>query len=90
MSQDAVAGLRLSEEKISELLLEKGLTLAVAESCTGGLLGHTITQMPGCSDWFLGGIISYSNEVKVRLLDVFEETLKEYGAVSAETAQGAT
>ncbi len=66
---------------------EKGLTLALAESCTGGLLGHTITSVPGCSNWFLGGVISYSNEVKVRLLNVSEETLKEHGAVSGETAR---
>lgn len=74
------------EDKLTRLFNEKELTLAVAESCTGGLLGHTITQIPGCSDWFLGGVISYSNEVKTKLLDVFQETLREYGAVSAETA----
>ncbi|VAV82391.1 ADP-ribose pyrophosphatase of COG1058 family / Nicotinamide-nucleotide amidase [hydrothermal vent metagenome] len=72
--------------RISSAFNEKGLTLAIAESCTGGLLGHTITSVPGCSDWFLGGVISYSNEVKVKLLNVSEETLKEHGAVSSETA----
>jgi PncC family amidohydrolase len=73
-------------ERISKVFTENKLTLAVAESCTGGLLGHTITQVPGCSVWFLGGVISYSNEVKETLLDVFKETLIEYGAVSGEVA----
>ena len=72
--------------QISNILKEKNLTLAIAESCTGGLLGHTITSVPGCSDWFLGGVISYCNELKISLLNVFRETLVEYGAVSSETA----
>ncbi len=72
--------------KISEIFNKKGLTLACAESCTGGLLGHTITSVPGCSAWFLGGVISYSNNAKTDLLNVFKETIAEYGAVSGETA----
>jgi len=72
--------------QISEIFNKKSLTLATAESCTGGLLGHTITSVPGCSDWFLGGVISYSNDVKTDILNVFKETLIEYGAVSGETA----
>jgi len=72
--------------RISRAFNKKRLTLALAESCTGGLLAHTITSVPGCSDWFLGGVISYSNEIKVKLLNVSEETLREHGAVSSETA----
>jgi len=59
----------------------------VAESCTGGLLGHRITNVSGSSSYFRGGVISYSNEVKESILGVPEETLIEHGAVSKETAQ---
>ncbi len=69
-----------------ELLSQRGLTLAVAESCTGGLLGHLITSVPGSSAYFEGGVISYSNEAKARLLGVAHQTLMEHGAVSKETA----
>jgi len=67
-------------------LLEKNLTLATAESCTGGLIGKRITEISGCSSVYLGGIISYDNSVKVNQLNVSEETLKKYGAVSEQTA----
>jgi len=75
------------EKQIGELLSERGWTLAVAESCTGGLLGHRITNVSGSSSYFRGGVISYSNEVKESILGVPEETLIEHGAVSKETAQ---
>jgi PncC family amidohydrolase len=74
------------EEQIGELLSRRGWTLAVAESCTGGLLGHRITNVSGSSAYFEGGVLSYSNEVKERLLGVPHETLVEHGAVSEETA----
>lgn len=61
-------------------------TCAVAESCTGGFIGHLITAIPGSSDYFAGGIIAYSNEAKVKFLNVRPETLKAVGAMSAETA----
>lgn len=61
-------------------------TLAVAESCTGGLLGARLTSQAGSSDWFVGGVIAYSNELKTRLLRVPSATLKKHGAVSAESA----
>jgi nicotinamide-nucleotide amidase len=67
-------------------LKKKGLRLALAESCTGGLLGHLITNVPGSSDWFTGGVVAYSNEVKKRLLGVASTTLERYGAVSRRTA----
>ncbi len=63
-----------------------GETLAVAESCTGGALGGAITDVPGSSRAFLGGVIAYSNELKVRLLGVASATLETHGAVSPETA----
>lgn len=59
--------------------------LAVAESCTGGLISHLLTNVPGSSDYFLGSVISYSNQVKTQLLKVKLETLAIYGAVSRET-----
>jgi nicotinamide-nucleotide amidase len=65
---------------------EAGLTLATAESCTGGLVSARLTTVPGASEVFVGGVVSYSNEAKRRLLGVPEEILAEYGAVSAETA----
>ena len=64
--------------------------MAAAESCTGGLLGHVITQVPRSSDHFLGGIVSYSNEAKEELLDVSGDLIDTLGAVSAEVAEAMT
>lgn len=75
------------EERVGQLLREKGLTLSLAESCTGGLIAHLITNVPGSSTYFLGGVVAYANEAKRAMLGVKEETLQEHGAVSAETAQ---
>ncbi len=74
-------------EKVASLLLAQGKRLAVAESCTGGMLGKLITDVPGSSNYFWGGVNSYSNEAKQLLLGVAEETLTSYGAVSKETAR---
>jgi nicotinamide-nucleotide amidase len=74
------------EETVGRLLARRGLTLAVAESCTGGLIGHRITDVPGSSAYFLLGVITYSNAAKERQLGVRASTLAEHGAVSAETA----
>ncbi|MAG20656.1 MAG: competence/damage-inducible protein A [Candidatus Marinimicrobia bacterium] len=74
------------EEAVGRELREKGLTIAVAESCTGGLLGDRFTNVPGSSVYFLGGVVSYSNEAKMNLLGVQNDTLVEHGAVSEETA----
>ena len=71
---------------IGKLLTERKMTIAVAESCTGGLLGKMITDIPGSSAYFLGGVIAYGNEIKMKLLSVPSETLEKYGAVSEETA----
>lgn len=73
-------------QQIGSGLRAGGLTLAVAESCTGGLLGDMITDVPGSSDYFLGGVLSYSNQVKRELLGVQDETLETHGAVSAQCA----
>lgn len=74
------------ENSLSDLLISSTLTIAVAESCTGGLIGHLITSVPGSSTYFMGGIISYSNQAKRDLLGVSHETLIKYGAVSDRTA----
>lgn len=67
-------------------LREKTKTIALAESCTGGLVGHLITQVPGSSDYLKGGVIAYSYEAKEEILGVKRETLNQYGAVSEQTA----
>ena len=74
------------EITIGELLRSRGLHLATAESCTGGLIGHRLTAIPGSSDYYLGGVIAYANAVKVSALGVRQQTLDESGAVSRETA----
>ncbi|HEY5982860.1 MAG TPA: CinA family protein [Anaerolineales bacterium] len=73
------------ELHIGHLLREKGLKLAVAESCTGGLVADRITDVPGSSDYFLGGVVAYAYEAKVALLGVSWDTLHAFGAVSRET-----
>jgi nicotinamide-nucleotide amidase len=73
-------------EAIGKMLLPKGKSLAVAESCTGGFISHLITSVPGCSAWYKGSVTAYSNEVKEKLLGVNAETLTSFGAVSEETA----
>jgi len=78
---------RSQEEVVVSALREKGLSLGVAESCTGGGLGALITSVPGSSEVFRGGIIAYDNAVKESLLGVSPATLERFGAVSAETAR---
>ncbi len=73
------------EEKIGNLLKAKHLTVSTAESCTGGSIAALLTSVPGSSDYFKGGIVAYSNEVKRYLLGVSKITLDEHGAVSEET-----
>ena len=71
---------------LQEACLERGLTVAVAESCTGGLIAAAITEVPGSSGYFLGGVVSYSNQAKEAFLDVPHALLAEHGAVSREVA----
>jgi PncC family amidohydrolase len=73
------------EVMIGERLREQGLSLAVAESCTGGLIGHRLTNVPGSSMYYMGSITAYAYQVKVSLLGVKWETLETHGAVSDET-----
>lgn len=74
------------EAQVGDWLRRRGLKLVTAESCTGGLIGHRLTNVPGSSDYYLGGVISYANEAKECLLGVRRETLAHFGAVSHETA----
>jgi len=73
-------------ERVGHMLRAARLTLAVAESCTGGLLGGLLTEVPGSSEYFLGGVIAYADPIKQRMLSVRAETLAAHGAVSAEVA----
>ena len=74
-------------QAIAAVLRAQGRTLATAESCTGGLVGAALTDLPGSSVWYLGGVVAYSNSLKTHLLRVPQETIAVHGAVSAETAQ---
>jgi PncC family amidohydrolase len=72
--------------RLAERCLAAGRTVATAESCTGGLVAHSCTEIPGSSVWFLGGVIAYANEIKQGVLRVSADTLTSHGAVSAQTA----
>ena len=74
------------ERRIAQILTQRGLTLAVSESATGGRVADHLTDIPGSSAFFLGGVIAYDNTVKVKLLHVPETVLQQHGAVSPETA----
>ena len=74
-----------AEEELGNLLKSKKLSLSTAESCTGGGVAAAITSVAGSSEYFEGGIVAYSNDVKISLLHVSSETLEKYGAVSRET-----
>jgi PncC family amidohydrolase len=73
-------------DELHGLLLQCGMTISVAESCTGGLLGAHLTLQPGSSAYFLGGVVAYSNSVKREVLEVLPQLIEEHGAVSAEVA----
>ena len=75
------------EFELKELMLKKGLKLATAESCTGGMVAARIVNVPGSSEYFMGGVVAYDNSVKMKVLGVKAETLLKYGAVSEETAR---
>lgn len=73
-------------EVVGQILRDKGMTVATAESCTGGMLGKMMTDVPGSSDYYLGGVVSYSNDLKVDFLGVNETSLERFGAVSEQVA----
>ncbi len=75
------------EEVVLKLLQENKMTLSLAESCTGGLIASRLTDVPGASESLMSGVVSYSNDAKIRLLGVKEETIRNYGAVSSQTAE---
>lgn len=75
------------EAVVGQLLRARNLRLATAESCTGGLIGDRVTNVPGSSDYFLGGVIAYANQVKMGQLGVKPETLERHGAVSEQTVR---
>ena len=74
------------EGVVGKMLIERNMTLSTAESCTGGLLGHRLTNTPGSSKYYLGGVNSYSNEMKINVINVMKKTLDKYGAVSKEVS----
>ncbi len=75
------------EQEVGNLLRQKGLTLGIVESATGGLISHLITNVPGSSDYYKGSITAYSNEVKIEVIGVKEDTINDYGAVSYQVAE---
>ena len=77
----------LAIEALAAALMEKGLLLATAESCTGGGVAHACTGLAGSSDWFIGGFVTYSNLAKARMIGVPEELIAEHGAVSEPVAR---
>ena len=83
-------GLERAARRLGRALVRRGWQMAAAESCTGGLVGHAITQVPRSSDHFLGGIVSYSHAAKRELLGVPAPLLERAGAVSAEVAEAMT
>ncbi len=80
-------GLIYLSSQVGEMLTQKGLTIAIAESCTGGLISHLITEISGSSNYFIGSVVAYSNQIKESILGVQPNTLAQFGAVSSQTAQ---
>ncbi|MFQ5925732.1 MAG: CinA family protein [Dehalococcoidia bacterium] len=78
---------RRLEEEIAILLKERGLSIAIAESSTGGLISHLLTNVPGSSAYYIGAVVAYDNEAKVKILGVNRRTLEEHKSVSYETAE---
>lgn len=76
-----------SVAELGEVLVARGLRLAIAESCTGGLGSSSLTDVPGSSTWYEGGVVAYDNRVKMKLLAVSEEILIRHGAVSRECVE---
>jgi PncC family amidohydrolase len=75
------------EKEIGDLLRQKGMTLGLVESATGGLISHLVTNVAGSSDYFKGAVTAYANETKIKVIGVKAETLKKYGSVSPQVAE---
>ncbi|MFC2013314.1 CinA family protein [Chloroflexota bacterium] len=75
------------EQEAGDLLRQKGLTLGIVESATGGLISHRITNISGSSDYYKGAVTAYSNEAKIKIVGVKEDTINQYGAVSSQVAE---
>ena len=75
------------EQEVGNLLRQRGLTLGIVESATGGLISHRITNVAGSSDYYKGSVTAYSNEVKIKVVGVKEGTINKYGAVSHQVAE---
>jgi len=75
------------EKEVGDLLRQKGLTLGVVESATGGLISHRITNIAGSSDYYKGSVTAYSNEAKIKVVGVKADTINQYGAVSPQVAE---
>jgi len=75
------------EQEVGDLLRQKGLTLGLVESASGGLISHRITNVPGSSDYYKGSVTAYSNEVKIKVVRVRAETINQHGAVSSRVAE---
>jgi len=75
------------EQEAGNLLRQKGLTLGIIESATGGLISHLITNIPGSSDYYKGSVTAYSNEAKIKIIGVKEDTINKHGAVSHQVAE---
>lgn len=76
-----------ADQELAALFLASGMTLALAESCTGGMIAARITALPGCSGWFRGGVVAYHNDIKQQILGVPVALLEQHGAVSEVVAQ---
>lgn len=75
------------EDFLKQIAVERGVTLSVAESCTGGLVAHRITNIPGSSSYFEGGVVAYSDRMKISILGVRKDSIRNYGSVSAQVAE---
>ena len=75
------------EQEVGNLLRQRGLTLGIVESATGGLISHRITNVAGSSDYYRGSVTAYSNKVKIKVVGVKEDTINKYGAVSHQVAE---
>lgn len=87
MSLDGYKEMTNLAQEVGNLLRQKKLTLGVVESASGGLISHLITNVPGSSDYYKGSVTAYSNEVKIKLVGVKQDTINRYGAVSAQMAE---